>query len=954
MEAAVVTVSHGAMGSLLAKLAALLTDKYKLAKEAKGRVLFLKAELESMYAFLYKMSDTEEPDMQDKCWANEVRELSYDIEDSVNEFMLRVERKSNSKPHGFKGFMERSMNLLTTMNTRNKTAKEFEDLERRVKEVNDRRLRYEVHNTISKPTNTTVDLRLLALHAETVALVGIEGPRDELIQLIDKEAASAHELKVLSIVGFGGLGKTTLANEIYRKLEGQYQCRAFVPVSQRPNVRKILRTILSQVGFKAHDENSNMETWDEHELIYALHEFLLDKRYFIVIDDIWDASAWEIIRSSLPKNRNRSKVITTTRIEGVARACCANHYEYIYRMKQLSDQDSRRLFFNRIFGSEDACPPYLKEISAKILKKCGGLPLAIISTSSLLANEPNKWEYVFNSLGSSLEVSPSLEGMRQILNLSYIHLPHYLKTCMLYLGIYPEDYTIKKDDLARQWVAEGFISKVHGVDLEDIAKSYFNELINRSMIQPTKTDYNGEVLSCRVHDMMLDLILYKAGEGNFITTIDDIQGLIVQRGKIRRLMLHLAGTVDEMVAGSVQLSQIRALARFGNSRYLPPFLLFKHLRVLTVDISYGGYKQGNLLDFSGVGHLFQLRYLKIAAYGVHVVLPSNIGVLQQLETFEVHASEISSKAQPSQELPSDYFVHLSRLLHLIVPFYIELTGIGNMKSLRTLHRLRLHRDSLDSVKGLGELTSLTDLRLDIYFDPSSDELEERCREIVACLGKLCNLRYLELDLASDLEKHWCLDTLSRCPASFCNLQRFYLGWSFFSRVPQWIGQLHKLYDLRIVVKDLLEDDIGMLAQLRSLAHLHLHIRGALKDRIIIGGSGFPALKDFRIGCSRISYLTFEAGAMAMLERLRLAFNAKGWDRCGAAPAGIEHLVDLKNVRIHIGDEGAKESNRIAAESALRDAIDKHPGCPTVEFSHGGWVMFDHGEFETEEQEEPTT
>jgi hypothetical protein len=131
-------------------------------------------------------------------------------------------------------------------------------------------------------------------------------------------------------------------------------------------------------------------------------------------------------------------------------------------MKPLSDQDSRSLFFKRIFGSEDVCPPYLEEVSG-ILKKCGGLPLATITVSSLLASQPVKlkegWHYVLNSLGSNFDVSPSLEGMRQILNLSYINLPHYLKTCMLYLGIYPEDYTIDMVDLARQWVAEGFISK---------------------------------------------------------------------------------------------------------------------------------------------------------------------------------------------------------------------------------------------------------------------------------------------------------------------------------------------------------------------------------------------------------------------------------------------------------------------------------------------------------------
>jgi hypothetical protein len=111
----------------------------------------------------------------------------------------------------------------------------------------------------------------------------------------------------------------------------------------------------------------------------------------------------------------------------------------------------------------------------------------------MLASQPSKlkghWEHLRDSLGSNFEMSPSLEGMRQILNLSYINLPHYLKACMLYLGIYPKDYIIEKNDLVKQWIAEGFICKARGTNLNNIAESYFNELINRNLIQPVDTDY---------------------------------------------------------------------------------------------------------------------------------------------------------------------------------------------------------------------------------------------------------------------------------------------------------------------------------------------------------------------------------------------------------------------------------------------------------------------------------
>jgi shikimate kinase len=296
MEAAVVSASHGAVGSLIGRLGDLLTGEYKLLKGVKGQILFLKAELETMHVFLGKISDDsdDQPDEQDKCWAKEVRELSYDIEDSVSEFTLHLEHDDSRKPHGFKGLMNRCMKLMTTMNTRRGIAKEFEGIKVRVIEARERRLRYQQvngvasrsdirtlidPNTSTTTTNiTAIDRNLLAIYAETSGLVAIEGPRDELIQLMDAEGSQGHQLKVTSIVGFGGLGKTTLANEVYRKLEGKFQCRAFVSVSQKPNIRKLLRTMLSQVGFKA-PMDTNMETWDEAELIAALRKFLLEQRY---------------------------------------------------------------------------------------------------------------------------------------------------------------------------------------------------------------------------------------------------------------------------------------------------------------------------------------------------------------------------------------------------------------------------------------------------------------------------------------------------------------------------------------------------------------------------------------------------------------------------------------------------------------------------------------------------
>ena len=119
MMEAVVCSSHGAMGSLLWKLGALLSDEYRLLTRVKADIMLLKDELESMHAFLKKMSEVEDPDVLSKCWMKEVRELSYDIEDIIDSFMFSLGCESNSKPRGFKGFAGRCLSLFTDAKTRN-------------------------------------------------------------------------------------------------------------------------------------------------------------------------------------------------------------------------------------------------------------------------------------------------------------------------------------------------------------------------------------------------------------------------------------------------------------------------------------------------------------------------------------------------------------------------------------------------------------------------------------------------------------------------------------------------------------------------------------------------------------------------------------------------------------------------------------------------------------------
>jgi hypothetical protein len=123
-----------------------------------------------------------------------------------------------------------------------------------------------------------------------------------------------------------------------------------------------------------------------------------------------------------------SKIIITTRNRSVAEHVGGG----VYELKPLSDDDSRKLLSKRVFDTDDGCPPSLREVTGKILKNCGGVPLAIITIASLLASKPmcsEEWEKVNKSIGSGLGNSLDVDKMGKILSLSYNDLPFYLKTC---------------------------------------------------------------------------------------------------------------------------------------------------------------------------------------------------------------------------------------------------------------------------------------------------------------------------------------------------------------------------------------------------------------------------------------------------------------------------------------------------------------------------------------------
>ncbi|KAK3139759.1 hypothetical protein QOZ80_5AG0389670 [Eleusine coracana subsp. coracana] len=271
MTAFLVSASTGVMNSLLCKLGTLLSDEYKLLKGVRKEIGILRDELSSMNSLLQKLVEADELDVQKKEWRNKVRELAYDIEDCIDIFMHQLFHSDSEA-----GFIRKAIRRIRKLRARHQIAVQIQELKIRVMEESARRDRYNLDVPTSSSRLVDIDPRLPALYTEAKSLVGIDSSRDEIIQWLTNgncKCCLAEQVNVVSILGFGGVGKTTLARQVYYQIKDRFQCTAFVSVSQTPDVSRILSDILSQIG------SGRMRIFnDQKELIEKIREQLSHKR----------------------------------------------------------------------------------------------------------------------------------------------------------------------------------------------------------------------------------------------------------------------------------------------------------------------------------------------------------------------------------------------------------------------------------------------------------------------------------------------------------------------------------------------------------------------------------------------------------------------------------------------------------------------------------------------------
>ncbi|KAF2926329.1 hypothetical protein DAI22_06g119000 [Oryza sativa Japonica Group] len=869
MTETVVSMAMSLVGSAIRVASSASSQEMSMLIGVQNEIWFIKDELKTMQAFLRAAEVRKDQDELVKVWAEQVRDLAYDIEDCLQEFAVHV------------GHQSLSMQLIKLCH-RHRIAVQIRNLKQRVEEVSNRNMRYNLIKSV--PSSSTDDsqsnmelIRYQTAHyVNESELVGFDVPKKEILELVSSSENA--EAQTIWIVGEGGLGKTTLAKKVYESsdVSSKFPCRAWITVSRSFNVKDLLKNMIKQLL----GEDSLKKLLDEHkEVIVEKHNLtdhlnkgLRGRRYFLVLDDLWTTQAWDCIKpTSWGNNMEGSRVVVTTRNKNLAGGSSTSP---VYCLKTLEKEDATKLLLRKTKRSlHDIEKDQMKEIFEKILKKCGGLPLAIITIGAVLEGKDIKeWEILYAQLPSELESNPIAEPMKKVVTLSYNYLPSHLKPCFLYLCIFPEDFDIQRKRLVHRWIAEGFIRARGGVGIVDVAQKYFDELINRSMIQASRVDIEGNIKSCRVHDIMRDVMISISREENFVYLMGD-DGTSVVEENIRHLVHHDTSKCSNI---GMDWSHVRSLTLFGNERPkgLSPSFCFPQLKMLRVldlqDVKFGMTQK----DIGKIGLLRHLKYVNIGGHSSIYALPRCIGKLKDLCTLDItdsYITELPTEISKLQSLcilrcrgrpnsgdfnlndPKDCLIAFSCLPLLmaatdsdernkiIAELHVGCSsqwspnggtygvrvprGIKNLKRLQVLETVDINRTSSKSVEELGELIQLRKLSV-----VTQGSTKEKCKILCTAIQKLTSLKTLYLNAHGPLDTgtlEW-LHSISHLPSL-----RIIRLIGYMKEMPNWFRELRQLVKIHLQNSQLEEDKtMEILGELPNLMLLFLSWRAYAGGKLV--------------------------------------------------------------------------------------------------------------------------
>nr|AAO15846.1 resistance protein KR4 [Glycine max] len=647
------------LGALFQKLASpQVLDFFRGTKIDQNLRRDLENKLLSIQAVLDDAEQKQFGNMPVRDWLIELKVAMLDVEDVLDEIQhsrLQVQPQSESQtctckvPNFFKSSPVSSFNKEINSSMKNV----LDDLDGLASRMDSLGLK-KASDLVAGSGSGGNKLQSTSLVVES-DICGRDGDKEMIINWLT--SYTYKKLSILSIVGMGGLGKTTLAQLVYNdpRIVSMFDVKGWICVSEEFDVFNVSRAILDTITDSADDGR-------ELEIVQRrLKERLADKKFLLVLDDVWNESGpkWEAVQNALVYGAQGSKILVTTRSEEVASTMGSDKH----KLEQLQEGYCWELFAKHAFR-DDNLPrdPVCTDISKEIVEKCRGLPLALKSMGSLLHNKPAwEWESVLKSEIWELKNSDIVPALA----LSYHHLPPHLKTCFAYCALFPKDYVFDRECLIQLWMAENFLNCHQcSTSPEEVGQQYFNDLLSRSFFQQASQYEEGFVM----HDLLNDLAKYVCGDIYFRLGVDQAKctqkttrhfsvsmitkpyfdefGTSCDTKKLRTFM-PTSWTMNENhsswsckmsiheLFSKLKFLRVLSLSHCLDIKELPDSVCnFKHLRSL--DLSETGIKK---LPESTCS-LYNLQILKLNHCRSLKELPSNLHELTNLHRLEFVNTEI--------------------------------------------------------------------------------------------------------------------------------------------------------------------------------------------------------------------------------------------------------------------------------------------------------------------------
>ena len=650
-----------------------------------------------------------------KEWLDEIRDVLYDAEDLLEQIdyefsksELKAEFQSSaSKVSNFESNIREVLDDLESL-LNQKVVQDFKISSG---------VRSGLGNKVSEKRNEST-----SLVAEEV-IYGRDEDKEKILNWLTSDNENCCQLSILSIVGMGGMGKTTLAQHVYNdpRIEGKFAIKVWVCVSHDSDVLAISKAIIKQKDVCADLETVHGE----------LKEKLNEMKFLLVLDDVWneDRNQWKALQTPLKYGAKGSKILVTTRSNKVASIMQSN---IIHQLKQLQEDHSWQVFAKYALQDDNSkLNSELEEIAKKIVEKCQGLPLALETVGGVLKSKSSvsEWEGVLRSNIWDLPIEDS--KIIPALLLSYYHLPSHLKRCFAYCALFPKDHEFDKETLILFWMGENFLQCSHqNKSPEEVGEQYFNDLLSRSFFQQSIRYESVFVM----HDLLNDLAKYVSGEICFRLGVDRAE-------RVPKTTRHFSSVIDpvEYPKSLFDAKRLRTFITFGCYGMSIQELIsnFKFLRLLSLSYCH------NIKEVpEAIADLIHLRSLDLSGTLIER-LPDSTSSLRNLLVLKLN------NCSYLMELPSTLheLINLRRLELLGTTLRKAPVLLGKLKNLQVwMSTFEVGKSSEFSIQQLGEL--------DIYGQLSIINLENIVNSCDALGADLKNKTHLvELYLGSNLKRN---------------------------------------------------------------------------------------------------------------------------------------------------------------------------------------------------------